>query len=104
MSTSVLDLPHVEELYRSLEEKVRSLRPDEDLSPLHRAFTFAVERHASQKRKSGEPYITHPIAVANILVEMQMDLVCLQTGLLHDVVEDTSVKIDEIKERFGEDV
>jgi GTP diphosphokinase / guanosine-3',5'-bis(diphosphate) 3'-diphosphatase len=104
MSTSVLDAPPVEELYRALEEKVRASRPDEDLSALHRAFTFAVERHATQKRKSGEPYITHPIAVASILVEMQMDLVCLQTGLLHDVVEDTSVRIDEIKERFGEDV
>src|SRR5947209_16147113 len=104
MSTSVLDLPHVEELYRSLEEKVRSLRPDEDLSPLHRAFTFAVERHASQKRKSGEPYITHPIAVANVLVDMQMDSVCLQTGLLHDVIEDTGVKIEQIREIFGPEV
>ena len=60
MSTSVLDAPQVEELYRSLEEKVRALRPNEDLEPLHRAYLFAAERHQNQKRKSGEPYITHP--------------------------------------------
>jgi GTP diphosphokinase / guanosine-3',5'-bis(diphosphate) 3'-diphosphatase len=104
MSSSVLESSQVDELYRSLEEKVRALRPDEDLSPLHRAYQFAAERHGDQKRKSGDPFITHPIAVAGVLTEMQMDLVCLQTGLLHDVVEDTSVKIEEIKERFGEDV
>src|SRR6185312_1158577 len=89
MSTSVLDLPQVEELYRSLEDKVRTLRPKEDLTPLDRAYRFAAEHHKSQKRKSGEPYVTHPLAVAHILADMQMDLVCLQTGLLHDVVEDT---------------
>ena len=104
MSSSVLESSQVDELYRSLEEKVRALRPDEDLSPLQRAYQFAAERHGDQKRKSGDPFITHPIAVAGVLTEMQMDLVCLQTGLLHDVVEDTSVKIEEIKERFGEDV
>src|SRR6201996_1378253 len=104
MTTSVVDVPQVEELYRSLEDKVRALRPNEDLELLHRTYVFAAERHQNQKRKSGEPYITHPIAVASILLDMNMDLVCLQTGLLHDVVEDTSVKLEEIKERFGEDV
>ena len=104
MSTSVLDTPQVEELYRALEDRVRALRPDEDVEPLHRAFTFAAERHGPQKRKSGEPYITHPIAVANVLVDMQMDMVSLQTGLLHDVVEDTAVKVDEVEERFGDEV
>src|SRR6185437_846617 len=104
MSTSVLDLPQVEELYRSLEDKVRTLRPKEDLTPLDRAYRFAAEHHKSQKRKSGEPYVTHPLAVAHILADMQMDLVCLQTGLLHDVVEDTSARIEQIRELFGEDV
>ncbi|MBV9085766.1 MAG: bifunctional (p)ppGpp synthetase/guanosine-3',5'-bis(diphosphate) 3'-pyrophosphohydrolase, partial [Acidobacteriaceae bacterium] len=104
MSTSVLDAAPVEELYRSFEDRFRALRPGEDVERLHRAFVFAMERHGAQKRKSGEPYITHPIAVANILLDMQMDTVCLQTGLLHDVVEDTNVKVEEIKERFGEDV
>jgi guanosine-3',5'-bis(diphosphate) 3'-pyrophosphohydrolase len=104
MSTSVLELPQVEELYRSLEQKVRSLRPREDLAALERAYHVAAERHQHQKRKSGEPYITHPLAVAHILADMQMDMVCLETGLLHDVLEDTSAKLDDIREQFGEDV
>lgn len=104
MSTSVSDLPQVDALYHSLERKVRALRPKEDLARLERAYEFAAEHHKTQKRKSGEPYITHPLAVTNVLADMQMDLVCLQTGLLHDVVEDTGVKLEEIKEKFGDDV
>jgi GTP pyrophosphokinase len=104
MSTGVLELSPVEELYRSLEEKVRALRPKEDLAGLEEACRFAAERHKSQKRKSGEPYIMHPLAVAHILADMQMDLVCIETGLLHDVLEDTSAKLDELREKFGEDV
>ncbi len=104
MSTSVLEPPQVEELYRTLEEKLRALRPKEDLAGLERVYRFAAEHHKSQKRKSGEPYITHPLAVAHILADMQMDLVCVETGLLHDAVEDTSAKPDEIRAKFGEDV
>src|SRR6185437_5368561 len=104
MATSVLDLPEVEESFRSLEEKVRALRPKEDLGPLDRAFRFAAEHHKHQKRRSGAPYISHPLAVAHILADMQMDLVCLQTGLLHDVVEDTAAGIEQIREMFGDDV
>jgi GTP diphosphokinase / guanosine-3',5'-bis(diphosphate) 3'-diphosphatase len=104
MSTSILELPQVEELYRSLEDKVRALRPKEDLSALERAYRFSAEHHKRQTRKSGEPYIAHPLAVTHILADMQMDLVCLETGLLHDVLEDTSAKLDEIKEKFGDDV
>lgn len=104
MSITVLELPQVEELYRSLEDKIRALRPKEDLTGLDRAYRFAAEHHKHQKRKSGEPYIAHPLAVAHILADMQMDIVCLETGLLHDVLEDTSAKLDDIKEKFGEDV
>ena len=104
MATTVLDPPQVEELYRGLEEKVRAQRPKEDLSVLERAYRFAAEHHKAQKRRSGEPYITHPLAVAHILADMQMDLVCLQAGLLHDVLEDTSAKLEEVKTQFGEDV
>jgi guanosine-3',5'-bis(diphosphate) 3'-pyrophosphohydrolase len=104
MSTSVLEPPQVEELYHSLEEKVRVLRPREDLAPLDRAYRFSAQQHREQKRKSGEPYITHPLAVAHILADMQMDLVSIETGLLHDVVEDTQIKLEEIREKFGEDV
>jgi len=104
MSTSVLDPPQVEELYRSLEDKVRALRPKEDVTGLDRAYRFAAEYHKNQRRKSGEPYIAHPLAVAHILADMQMDLTSLETGLLHDVLEDTAARLDQVKEQFGEDV
>jgi guanosine-3',5'-bis(diphosphate) 3'-pyrophosphohydrolase len=106
MSTVVLDPPQpvAEELYRSLEEKVRSLRRKDDVTVLERAYRFAAERHGPQIRKSGEPYITHPLSVAHILADMQMDLVCLETGLLHDLIEDTKTRLEEIKSLFGEDV
>jgi GTP pyrophosphokinase len=104
MPTEVLDEPKVEDLYRALEDRVHALRPQEDLAPLKRAYEFATERHGNQKRKSGEPFITHPIAVANILVDMEMDSVCLISGLLHDTVEDGDVKVEEVKARFGDDV
>ncbi len=96
--------PFVNSLYSSLEEKVRTLRPREDISPLLKAFRFALSRHGEARRLSGELYITHPLEVAHILVDMQMDLVCLQTGLLHDVVEDQGASIEEITREFGEEV
>ena len=99
-----MDEPKVEDLYQALEDRVHALRPKEDLTALKRAFLFATERHGNQKRKSGEPFITHPIAVANLLVDMEMDLVCLVCGLLHDVIEDGDVRVDEVKQRFGEEV
>ncbi len=104
MSTTVLDEPQVDELYRTLEEKVRARRPNEDLSGLDSAYRFAARAHSGQRRESGEPYISHPLAVAHLLADMQMDLVCLETGLLHDVLEDSKTKAEEIKEKFGEDV
>ena len=104
MSTAALQPPLVEDLYRTLEEKVRTLRPRDDLSSLSRAYQYALKMHGDQKRKSGEPYITHPIRVALILAEMQMDMVCLQTGLLHDILEDTPAVMTDLRDRFGEDV
>jgi GTP diphosphokinase / guanosine-3',5'-bis(diphosphate) 3'-diphosphatase len=104
MSTLVSAPPSVEEMYKQLEEKVRAARPNEDVSALERAFRFAAERHKEQKRDSGEPYMMHPLAVTNVLVDMQMDLVGLQTGLLHDIIEDTDTKLSEIEANFGEDV
>jgi guanosine-3',5'-bis(diphosphate) 3'-pyrophosphohydrolase len=94
----------VEQLYSELEAKVRALRPADDLAPLQEAYKFAAEQHNGQMRDSGEPYMVHPLSVTMILAEMQMDTVCLQTGLLHDVVEDTSVNLDEIQRRFGPEV
>ncbi|HSU29634.1 MAG TPA: bifunctional (p)ppGpp synthetase/guanosine-3',5'-bis(diphosphate) 3'-pyrophosphohydrolase [Bryobacteraceae bacterium] len=104
MSTIVSAQVPVEELYRSLAEKVKALRPNEDLAALERAYRFAAEFHKQQKRKSGEPYITHPLEIAHLLTDMQMDLVCIQTGLLHDVVEDTAAKLEEIQQQFGAEV
>ena len=104
MSTIVSAPLSVEDLYKGLEQKVREIRPKDDIAPLERAFRFATEHHQGQKRVSGEPYMAHPIAVTTILANMQMDMTCLVTGLLHDTVEDTDVKLDEIRALFGEDV
>jgi GTP pyrophosphokinase len=94
----------VEERYAELERAYALARPKEPAAPLREAFDFARERHAPQKRQSGEPYILHPIAVAQILAGMSMDTVCIQTALLHDVVEDTGTSLEEIRKRFGPDV
>ncbi|MEQ1886925.1 MAG: bifunctional (p)ppGpp synthetase/guanosine-3',5'-bis(diphosphate) 3'-pyrophosphohydrolase [Bryobacteraceae bacterium] len=90
--------------YEELEKHVHASRPNEDLEPLRKALRFACERHGAQKRASGEPYMVHPLQVSQILADMNMDMICLQTGILHDVVEDTSATIAEVKRLFGEDV
>ncbi len=94
----------VEQMYLDLQNLIHGLRPNEDLALLDRAYRFASERHREQKRFSGEPYMIHPLLVTRQLAEMNMDMVCLQTGLLHDVVEDTSAKIEDIRKTFGEEV
>jgi GTP pyrophosphokinase len=94
----------VDQLYQELEDKVREARPREDLAPLFRAYQFAAERHKNQKRKSGEAFMVHPLEVTHILADMQLDLVCLQTGLLHDVIEDTGTPAEEVRKSFGEEV
>jgi len=90
--------------FREIEAKVLALRPREDVSVLEKAFRFAAVAHEGQFRNSGEPYIFHPIAVASSLAEMNMDSVCLQTGLLHDVVEDCGISAEDIRREFGEEV
>src|SRR5579862_4177397 len=102
ISTDVAD--PVEPLFRELEARIHELRPAEDLAPLEKAYRFAAARHQGQKRVSGEPYMTHPVLVTRQLAEMHMDMVCLETGLLHDVVEDTSATLDEVRRTFGEEV
>jgi GTP diphosphokinase / guanosine-3',5'-bis(diphosphate) 3'-diphosphatase len=94
----------VEQLYRDLEVKIREYRPKDDLAPLEKAFRFASKWHHGQMRDSGEPYMVHPVKVAHILADMRMDPVAMETGLLHDVVEDTSVKLETIRKEFGEEV
>jgi len=90
--------------FEELKAQIREYRPNDDLGPLERAYVFACANHKKQLRDSGEAYMMHPLAVSRILAEMRMDVVCLVTGLLHDVVEDTGVKIEEIVERFGKEV
>ena len=94
----------VEQLYTQLVEKVRALRPKDDISQLEKAYRLAADAHRDQVRESGEPYMVHPLQVTIILADMQMDMVCLETGLLHDTVEDTTVSLDQIKKEFGEEV
>jgi GTP diphosphokinase / guanosine-3',5'-bis(diphosphate) 3'-diphosphatase len=94
----------VERLYHELEAKVREYRPKDDLAPLEKAFRFARKWHDGQMRSSGETYMVHPLQVAHILADMRMDLVAMQTGLLHDLVEDTSVTIEQVRREFGDEV
>ena len=94
----------MEQLYRELEAKIREYRPKDDLTALEKAFRFASKYHAGQTRDSGEPYMVHPVMVAHILADMRMDPVAMETGLLHDVVEDTSVTSEQVRKEFGEEV
>src|ERR1035441_347152 len=94
----------VEQLYAELEAKIREYRPKEDLAALQQAFRFASKYHEGQTRDSGEPYMAHPVMVAHILADMRMDVVAMETGLLHDVVEDTSVTVEQVRKEFGPEV
>jgi GTP pyrophosphokinase len=94
----------IESLYHDVESRIQSLRPREDLSQVAKAYRFSVQCHAGQVRASGEPYVLHPLNVALILADMNMDPVCIQIGLLHDVVEDTGVAADEVRKQFGDEV
>ena len=94
----------VERLFAGLEAKVREYRPKDDLAPLEKAYRFASAHHNRQVRDSGEPYMNHPLHVSETLADMRMDLVCIETGLLHDVVEDTDVTLEDIRKNFGDEV
>ena len=97
----------VEAMRRSLQHVLQELAgryPQADLTPVSTAFEFAREAHAEQKRASGEPYVTHPLAVARILAELGLDPVAVTAALLHDIPEDTEYSLADIEERFGADV
>ena len=89
-STETVVADPVEPLFDELKSRLHALRPSEDLAPLEKAFRFAADRHQGQKRASGEPYMVHPVMVTRQLAEMQMDMTCLETGLLHDCLLYTS--------------
>ncbi len=88
----------------SLIQKLESSDKNYQVTKIRAAYEFANEMHKDQKRESGEPYITHPLSVADILVNLGMDTDTVCAALLHDVVEDTEATFDDVKKRFGEDV
>lgn len=94
----------VSDLFNELIEKMRAYHPSEDLSLIEKAFKVARASHGEQLRKSGEPYISHPLQVAIILAELEMDKETVAAAILHDVVEDTDMTLDEVREEFGEEV
>jgi len=90
--------------FLELVDKVRQTRPASDIELLRRAYEFAAEQHRAQLRKSGDPYLSHPLEVAHILADMKLDITTLCAALLHDVVEDTRISSARIAERFGSEV
>jgi guanosine-3',5'-bis(diphosphate) 3'-pyrophosphohydrolase len=90
--------------FEDLVEKVRNINPDADIDLLRRAYVFSAFEHKGQVRHSGEPYLVHPLEVADQLADMKLDVVAIAAGLLHDIVEDTQTPIERIKELFGADV
>ncbi len=98
------DFTDPEQLYNKLIETIRLYRPTTDLSIIERAYRLALDAHGNQKRKSGEPYIIHPLSVAIILAELEMDKETIVAGILHDVVEDTTITEAELSRLFGAEV
>lgn len=92
------------ELYRTLVEGVKRYHPSDDLTMIAKAYQVAEEAHKGQKRKSGEPYIIHPLCVAIILADLELDKESIAAGLLHDVVEDTIMTTEELEKEFGSEV
>ncbi len=93
-----------EELYQDLIERVQKYHPSDDISLIEKAYQVARDAHKDQLRRSGEPYIIHPLCVAIILADLQLDKESIVAGLLHDVVEDTIMTEEEIEKEFGADV
>ncbi|MCR5774172.1 MAG: bifunctional (p)ppGpp synthetase/guanosine-3',5'-bis(diphosphate) 3'-pyrophosphohydrolase [Lachnospiraceae bacterium] len=92
------------ELYDELIAKLKKYHPSDDISMIEKAYKIASEAHEGQRRKSGEPYIVHPLCVSIILADLEMDKETIVAGLLHDVVEDTILTYEDIDRQFGDDV
>ncbi len=93
-----------EELYQELIQCVQKYHPSDDISMIEKAYRIAYEAHKNQFRKSGEPYIIHPLNVAIILADLELDKETIVAGILHDVVEDTIMTEEDLKHEFGDDV
>jgi GTP diphosphokinase / guanosine-3',5'-bis(diphosphate) 3'-diphosphatase len=100
IATTALTVTKFRELLRTM----RANRPADDLELVRKAYEYSQKNHAGQTRASGEPYLVHPLGVAQVLAEMKMDAVAIAAGLLHDSVEDTSVTVVDIRKEFGEQV
>ena len=87
---------------QSLSQRLTSYLDPEQINQVRRAYFYAEQAHDGQRRKSGEPYVTHPLAVASILSEMNMDHQSLIAAMLHDVIEDTHVSTDGLQSQFGD--
>jgi GTP diphosphokinase / guanosine-3',5'-bis(diphosphate) 3'-diphosphatase len=96
--------PTVEAMTKDLLASIKRRDPDVDLGPIRTAVDFAIEAHGDQQRASGEPYVTHPIAAAQILAELDIDPTAIEAALLHDVPEDTEYDLPDIEDRFGPEV
>ena len=98
------DFTSPEELYQELIRSIRKYHPSDDITMIEKAYKIAYEAHKDQKRKSGEPYIIHPLCVAIILADLELDKETIVAGILHDVVEDTVLTLDQVTEIFGSEV
>ncbi len=98
------DFTSPEALFDELEKKVLRYHPSDDMSLIRKAYELAAGEHKDQKRKSGEPYIIHPLCVGIILADLEMDKETIAAGILHDVVEDTPATVEDIQKMFGDDV
>ncbi len=98
------DFTSPEALYQVLVASVARYHPSDDTSMIEKAYRTACDAHKNQKRKSGEPYVIHPLCVAIILADLEMDKETIVAGLLHDIVEDTDVTGEMLREQFGEEV
>ncbi len=94
----------IQDSFESLKEKIKKYNPQCDFWMLEKAFNLSVVAHSGQQRVSGEPYVTHPLRVAHILADIELDCDSIVAGLLHDTVEDTTYNYDDIKELFGEHI
>lgn len=101
---SMEDFTSPEVLYQELIASVKKYHPSADITLIDKAYRTAYEAHKEQKRKSGEPYIIHPLCVAIILADLELDKETIASGLLHDVVEDTIMTVEELKSEYGEEV
>ena len=102
--TSAAEIESVDARFERLLRTVRENRPADDLEIVRKAWAFCLQQHEGQKRASGEPYVIHPLEVAQLLAELKMDSTAIAAGLLHDAVEDTDVTSPEIAVRFGDQV